>query len=118
MTTYTITVSIGRNVPNAAPLSAALWEQFKIYTERTVEDHADIVFIGSGEGQWIDEISGDLEFEQSHTIVATYQASIGSNDFRAFKEELSQLAAAYKQQAIAFTVGQTEFIQATTEEPF
>lgn len=101
----TMTVSIGRNVGNV-PMSAERWESFTTDVLRNVRSNtAHIYFVGFGNGEWND--SG----EESFTVVSS---SPTESALCAIAVSLSLFAEAYGQDAIALTIGETEFVQATT----
>lgn len=97
----TITVSIGRNVPNDVPLSAVEWRTFRNETVAAVAACADNVhFVGTGDGIYMDEI------EESHTVVATVPRHLLAE----LRATLGILAVAYRQHSVAVTDGATVFV--------
>ena len=103
---YTVTVSIGRSIPGGGQLTNKAWSDFRFATLIEVERTAKaIYFDGIGLGRWEDG------YEDSYTIVAAYYFLSG---IATLQTELAKLAAAYSQESIAVTIGQTELIEAAT----
>jgi hypothetical protein len=96
-------VSIGRNV-QGAPMSAEQWKRFRLDTLDAVAASiapADVYTHGTGIGA--DTASEGVE--DSFTLVFPEPAEPGW-----LQDRLAELAAAYRQKSIAYTVGRTAFI--------
>lgn len=96
MSAATVTVSIGRNV-GAVPMPVDVWRRFR----RDVAGYlaSGDVFVSDARtvGRW------DGVAEESRTWVA----SIASSDVPSIVSAMAALARAYRQDAIAVSVGQT-----------
>lgn len=98
----TVTLSIGRNI-GADPMPAEDWTTFRAYLNlAAVECGLDVVFTGTGAGIWQGEIS-----EDAHTVVGL---TTDATDLEELARSLGQLARAYRQDAIAMTVGETTLV--------
>ena len=99
-TTHTIT--IGRNVGNK-PLPNHKWRGFKSCIESFIESHNGKTFVNSsGNGIWVDSKGQEIK-EENQTFV------FSSNEFLN-KSELKRIAKLFRQDAIALTSGNTQFI--------
>lgn len=112
MPNTTVTVSIGRNRPNAKPLSLITWGRFQERVGAIVQSHCnngfrDIHFTGTGQGRWVDA-DGVRHVEDSFTIVATIDEELHDE----LKARLSIVAEVFGQDAIAFTAGTTQIVEA------
>jgi hypothetical protein len=97
----TITVSIGRNVPNQNPLTDMGWRRFQHDTTRALRNlDADIHFSGTGKGY----------FQGQTEESATWVATIVSYKLPTLRLALKAIAKTWSQDCIALTIGQTEFV--------
>lgn len=103
MDTTTVTISAGRNV-GAAPMSAKAWQSFRDDIALAIYDAHGEIFVrdarSRGEWEGIEEDS------------ATYVAGVPRDYLPHIRDSLAYLARIYRQDAIALTVGETEFVQA------
>jgi len=99
----TVTISIGRNI-NDWPMSADDWEMFRIGVRQLILtywfDATIFVDDAFSIGVW-----NGIKEESS-----TFVASINEGEMTSFIAMLTGLAAAYEQDAIAVTVGETQLI--------
>jgi hypothetical protein len=77
------------------------WRDFRAATRAAVESAGTVYFFGDGLG-----VYGD-EFEESHTVVGQARDEEALDKLR---ETLTRLASRYRQEAIALTVGEVEFL--------
>ena len=99
-TTHTIT--IGRNVGNK-PLSNHRWKGFKSCIESFIDSHNGIIFVNSaGYGIWVDSKGQEIN-EENQTYVFSSKEFLN-------KSELKRIAKLFRQDAIALTSGNTQFI--------
>ncbi len=95
----TATVTIGRNVDDQ-PMSDVWWTLFRKYVVSSVSDAStEIYFTGEGQGGW------DGEGEAAFTVVFALRP-----DAQLLELRLSTLAEVFHQDAIAFTVGETNLV--------
>ncbi len=99
-TTHTIT--IGRNV-GIKPLPNHRWQGFKSCVESFIDSHNGTIFVSSpGEGIWVDSKGQEIK-EENHTFVFSSKEFLN-------KSELKRIAKLFRQDAIALTSGNTQFI--------
>lgn len=94
-------VSIGRDV-NGHALNPTQWALFKSETRQAVELLTPLVFVGEGEGIWEDQR------EVAYTVIGAATLSGANADLLRYR--LEALARNYEQDAIALTLGETEFV--------
>lgn len=103
----THTISIGRNVADE-PLPEESWARFVEALRELVDEHAEEVFFaGFGAGEWVDE-TGRTISEESFTIV--WAGELSPSDTAELRLALARLAAAFGQEAIAWTSGRTALV--------
>lgn len=110
MNTYTVTVSIGRNVGDV-PMPIHRWRQFQMDTHGVIADSVfekQIEFIERhvGEGSW------DGVTEDSVKITFGLKSALTEEALDSLRHTLTGLARFYDQDAIALTIGQSELIYA------
>jgi hypothetical protein len=99
-TTHTIT--IGRNV-GIKPLPNHKWQGFKSCIESFIDSHNGTIFVNSaGRGIWVDS-KGQETKEENQTYVFSSKEFLN-------KSELKRIAKLFRQDAIALTSGNTQFI--------
>ncbi len=98
-------VTIGRNV-NDSPMSETSWTNFKEEVYLTIARYGgELYFWGEGEGQ-----SEEWGWEDAYTWV--FNDFMFGQDESLFLEGLSDVAAKYEQDAVAYTRGKTVLIAA------
>lgn len=104
----TVTVTIGRNV-DGEPMGSATWRRFidLARDDLTRGNHGVVVFDGDGDGTW------EGKFELAHTFVVLFEDLVKGDDypFGMIRYRLGCLARWAKQDAIAFTVGETQLVE-------
>ena len=99
-TTHTIT--IGRNV-GKKPLPEHRWEGFKSCIESFIDSHNGTIFVNSsGFGIWVDSKGQEIR-EENQTFVFSSKEFLN-------KSGLKRIAKLFRQDAIALTSGNTQFI--------
>lgn len=123
---HTLTITFGRSV-NTGPsllhptgeLCAASWSDYRAFTRAACERHLDrpsVVLEATGEGTWVDEVTGETIAEESAVLVVLVPTLAGIDGLRA---RLVTLASAYRQDAIGVTVGTTDLVAGrSADEPF
>jgi hypothetical protein len=103
MTAPVITISIGRNV-GATPMTRAAWDNF----------HADILatITTPGADVYVPGAHSVGEWEGVSEESRTYVASVPEDYVPAIRTRLAHLAHAYRQDAIALTVGVGSLVDA------
>ena len=100
----TVTVSIGRNVKGAwtVPMGSTIWRNFQDAVRTNLLRHDGTLFFeGEGGGTW------EGKYEVAYTFIVGYETDYW---FANIKERLRNIAAWADQDAIAWTVGETEMI--------
>lgn len=121
MANETITVSVGRGDPSSSRyLADGQWDQFCSDVHDEISASADeIYFRGTGQGTWTDAETNVRYQEDSATwafsLKATDRSKRSNVALHLLKGELAELAFRYGQDAIALTVGTTEFIEPASE---
>lgn len=96
-----MTISIGRNV-NGKPMPDSTWQSFTADILRNVRSNTShIYFVGFGNGEW------NAEGEESFTVVSSNPTT---SAYCAIKVSLELFGEAYRQDAIAMTIGETELV--------
>lgn len=100
----TVTISIGRGLPSGGSLRPSEWEAFRAHIDDTLTDCAATVYVSRaysvGEWEGIAEES------------ATWVASVTAEHVPYLRDYLRVATDVYRQDAIAFTVGETELLTA------
>ena len=99
----TATVSIGRNV-GAAPMSGDAWTRFQADIRLALTECGAEIYVDAARsvGEW----EGILEDS------CTFVASVPLENLAHLDTDLAYLTRVYRQDAIAVTLGQTQFISA------
>ena len=100
----TVTVSIGRNIPEfGRPMGEQGWQEYSAQVARVIREHSSAVhFIGYGQGNHAGQE------EESFTVVATSDLT----QLSPMRDCFEVLARTYRQDSIAVTSGATRFVGA------
>lgn len=99
-----LTVSIGRNLPNGGQLQEDAWQGFTADIVRNLKSNCGMIyFVGFGTGIY------NGEEEESFTVIAENPSFTA---MAAIRVSLSLLANAYGQEAVSMTEGETKFVYA------
>jgi len=103
MDNATITVSAGRNI-GAQPMGPDAWAQFRADIAQAIHDAQGEIFVhdARSRGEW-EGVAEDS---------ATFVASVPRDYLPHVRDGLAYLARLYRQDALALTVGATEFVTA------
>ena len=105
MKTVTITIGLNSNA-TLAPLPRAKREAFMREVRGLLSGSAIFAEAAPHDGSWTDEVTGQVVHERSRTWVA------GVEDTRVeiLRSALGRVARRFEQDAIAFTVGDTDLV--------
>lgn len=95
----TVVVSVGRSLPKGGTLSWADWTSFTDHILDACHDFGEVVFAGSGTGFYLGNA------EESYTVVVA-----GASFSDADRNGLAYFAAAYGQDCVAVTLGNTDLV--------
>ena len=99
----TVTISAGRNI-GATPMGPDAWSQFRADIAQAIHDAHGEIFVNDARsrGEW-EGVAEDS---------ATFVASVPRDYLTRVRDSLAYLARTYRQDALALTVGATEFVTA------
>lgn len=100
----TLVVTIGRNV-GSQPMDGTAWMRFKVETRKVVASWGIVVFAGEGQGIWKGQT------ERAYTVIVSVTGRPAESSLYPLRIALYALGKAYGQEAIAITLGKTEFAQ-------
>jgi len=101
--TTTATISIGRNV-GTAPMSGDAWQRFQADVRLALTECGATIYVDAARsvGEW----EGVLEDS------CTFVASLPVANLAHLDDDLAYLTRVYRQDAIAVTLGETQFVSA------
>ena len=103
---YSYTVTIGRRVGEFHTLSSLRWDQFKVDVQHTLGEFGE----GSDQAEYADGCGvWGLVPEEMHKRTLLKDDALTDDQLDDLRRQLSELARLYDQEAIALTIGVSEF---------